>query len=190
MDRRVGYLAMLVIAALSVGSVSVSVVAQSAEPAVPAPIVSFTGRSSLVPCEEATPVFGTVDGVVQTRGMDCHGTITATDPRFEGTYLVASNADRYPTSVFRSSLTVETVVRRVENADGAWQGSATITADDMPASGEDGTIATETVVFTGEGAYAGLTAVVVFMPFVNATLRGVIFPGSPPPPPPAASLPR
>ena len=37
------------------------------------------------------------------------------------------------------------------------------------------------VVFTGEDGYAGLTAIVVFAPFVNGSVQGLIFQGSPPP---------
>ena len=49
------------------------------------------------------------------RGMDCHGSTVATDPRFKGTYRTAMNADRYPKGADGSQLTVTTVVRRVEN---------------------------------------------------------------------------
>ena len=184
MGRRVGFLAMLVTAGLSMGSASA--VAQSGAPT---PVVSFTGMSYPAPCEDATPAFQVVDGIQQMRGMDCHGSTVATDPRFKGTYLTAVNADRYPEGADGSQLTVTTVVRRVENADGAWQGSAITVSDTVTASGTDDPPTPETVVFTGEGGYAGLTAVVVFSPFANSQLRGVIFRGSPPPPPalPAAS---
>ncbi len=52
---------------------------------------------------------------------------------------------------------------------------------DLTAEGADADIAPSTVVFTGEGGYAGLTAIVVFQPFVNGSARGVIFQGSAPP---------
>ena len=184
MGKRFGFLAVLGIAVLSVGSASVA-----AQSGAPTPIVSFAGMTYPAPCEDATPAFEVVDGVQQMRGMDCHGGTTATDPRFKGTYLTAVNSDRHPEGADGSQLTVTTVVRRIENAGGAWQGSAVTVSDTVAASGTDDPLTPETVVFTGEGGYAGLTAVVVFSPFANSQLRGVIFPGPPPPPPvlPAAS---
>jgi len=178
MGKRVGFLALLVIAALSVGPGSV--VAQSGAPS---PIGSFTGTSTVAQCEDVTPSFQVVEGVQQMRGLVCPGSTTATDPRFKGRMLIAWDADRYPEGADGSQLTVTTVVRRVENADGAWQGSATTVSDTVTASGTDDPPTPETVVFMGEGGYAGLTAIVVFSPITNSQLRGVIFRGSPPPPP-------
>ena len=124
----------------------------------------------------------------QVRGCRCQpGWIGTTDLRFTGTYTSVLNIDTYrgadvapPDGAFN----VWTVVRRVENDEGAWQGAATTVAwvndpdewliDDAPA----------TVVFTGEGGYDGLTAIVTIQDrIVPSGVRGYIFEGSPPPAP-------
>jgi len=176
MARRISFL-FLIVLALSASSIGVS--AQSPSPVAP---VWFTGKIFPVPCDDVTPTFEITDDVVRTRGMDCHGTMQATDPRFAGSYLTFDNSDRYASSGDVPGFTVWTSVRRIENDGGAWQGSASSgAARDPSVPGWEGDIANESVVFTGEGGYAGLTAIVVFMPFVNGSVRGVIFEGSPPP---------
>ena len=79
--------------------------------------------------------------------------------------------------------TVWTYEYRVENDDGAWQSD--------PVSGIEFAEREMKVapVFTGEGAYEGMTAIVEMSGretdesgVSNADLRGAIFGGSPPPP--------
>jgi hypothetical protein len=68
---------------------------------------------------------------------------------------------------------------RIENADGAWQGSYDIVWTD-----EYGSVVTTTL--TGEGAYAGMSAVwEQTLGDSGWDVRGVIFPAPPPDPPTA-----
>ena len=76
------------------------------------------------------------------------------DPRFEGRYSISSDADSY----YAPGLTADDVVGagtwRIENDEGAWQGSFRYMD---PLDGGDVTV---TVLLTGEGTYEGLTAMV------------------------------
>jgi len=148
----------------------------------------FTGRASPGDCEDATGTFEIVGEVERWRGYACDdGWIGTSDPRFTGTYVHVLNLDAYRGQEFappEGAFNVWTIVRRVQNDEGAWQGEATTAAwvddpddffvDDPPA----------TVVFTGEGGYAGLTAIVTISErIVPSSVRGYIFAGSPPPEP-------
>ncbi len=84
-------------------------------------------------------------------------------------------------------MSVWTIVRRVENDGGAWRGDA-FTSAFLGGLLPGGLIhdPPETVVFTGEGGYEGLTAVVEFGSphVVTSGVRGFIFPAPLPPAPP------
>jgi hypothetical protein len=112
------------------------------------------------------------------RGDTWVGTITATDARFSGRHYYSFEANAY-TLASGDELGTFAEGHRIENDDGAWQGSAT--GANLP----DGTFGASPVFLTGEGAYEGLTAVLFategscFFDF-----RGVImeFPDPPPVP--------
>jgi hypothetical protein len=87
------------------------------------------------------------------RGFTWRGTITATDDRLSGTHYYSWDADAYalpgggtPTSWAEG--------HRIENDEGAWQGSSVgfTDADDVSVGGA--------AVLIGEGAYEGLTAII------------------------------
>lgn len=109
-------------------------------------------------------VVSTADGDVtieRTRGYTWKGAITATDPRFTGTHYTSWDANGYtPGSANPFVAVVEGLAtwaegHRIENADGAWSGST------VGITFPDGTNEGGPAVLTGEGAYAGLTAVLV-----------------------------
>lgn len=112
------------------------------------------------------------------RGDTWAGNITATDPRFSGRHFYSYEANAYTLASGDEAGTFAEG-HRIENDDGAWQGSAT------GASLPDGTFGASPVFLIGEGAYEGLTAV-LFMTegpcFFD--FRGVLleFPDPPPVP--------
>ena len=87
------------------------------------------------------------------RGFTWKGTMIATDPRFSGTHYYSWDGDVYPAAA--GGLTVVSQGHRIENDQGAWSGSSV--GVEMP----DGTNQSAPVVLRGEGAYAGLTAVLI-----------------------------
>jgi hypothetical protein len=95
--------------------------------------------------------------IERQRGYTWSGAITATDPRFSGTHYYSWDADTYTLASGDEGPVTYAEGLRIENAEGAWQGQAT------GAMLPDGTSATGPVVLTGEGAYDGLTAVLLWI---------------------------
>jgi hypothetical protein len=79
---------------------------------------------------------------------------TMSDPRLEGTYSISFDEDRYFGSALADDTQVGAGTWRIENDEGAWQGSYHIFGMG------DGADVTVTVPLIGEGAYEGLTAIV------------------------------
>jgi hypothetical protein len=97
----------------------------------------------------------------------------------QGDFTQSIPQDAYPGSDGPESFVLATQTIRIQNADGAWQGSASnfIVADELSGT---------TVVLVGEGAYQGLYAALDMTGATDSRgIRGVIFP-APPPPIPAA----
>ena len=172
------------LAVLSLATLAAGAVAQSAGPVSD----GFTGQAGYGDCEDPAGTFEIVDDVQQVRGYQCRsGWIGTTDPRFTGTYTSVANIDTYRGAEVappEGAFNVWTVVRRVENDEGAWQGAATTAAwvndPDAWFVGDPPAV----VVFTGEGGYEGLTAIVTIQErIVPSGVRGYIFEGSPPPVP-------
>jgi hypothetical protein len=116
--------------------------------------------------------------VARQRGYTWSGSHTATDERFSGTHFYSWDGDSYTLASGDEGPQVAAEGLRIENDDGAWQGSgATAT---LP----DGTSGSSPLVMTGEGAYKDLTAVLLWIDgdcFLN--LRGIVidFPETPVP---------
>ena len=179
MHARVG--AFLVVAAVSVALVT-GVVGAGAQSPAPTSAVWFTGSVFPAPCEDATPSFAVTPQVTKVRGLDCHGAVQATDPRFAGDYERLSSVDTY-TIPDAGSVTMATTVHTIINDGGAWDGSPSTALERQSLTDEDDSdLAPETVVFKGRGGYAGSTAIVVFDPLVNGELRGIIITGPSPEP--------
>ena len=157
----------------------------------PQPPVEFTGRITNGPpvapgragTEETVDV-GT-DGLVLTRFRDgaWKQTVTMSDPRLEGTIYVTLEGDSYRVPGAETGPEIFAVSHRIENADGAW------TSRVIGMSYSDGTTIGESPeVFIGEGAYAGLIAILEVTreldgpPHVRE-VRGMIFAGAPLPEP-------
>ena len=150
--------------------------------------VEFTAHVSFTSDCSSPDFEGEVDGVQQHRGYRCRTVVEdPSDARFAGTWLLVFSEDGYgsddgePTG--GGADTVWTYEYRVENDDGAWQ-SAPVHGIEF-----DEREMTVAPVFTGEGAYEGMTAIVEMSGretdesgVSNADLRGAIFGGSPPPP--------
>jgi hypothetical protein len=98
------------------------------------------------------------------------------DPRLEGTYTRSWDEDEYFQGPAFLSIVVTT--DRIENDEGAWQGSAVWY---RPAEGE-GSFAP--MVMTGEGAYEGMTAILGFVEgYGECAVTGYIIEGGIPAPP-------
>jgi hypothetical protein len=103
-------------------------------------------------------------------------TATNSEPRLEGTYYYSEAYAGEPAS----AATAGTL--RIENPDGAWQGSMVYVYL------SDGTGTTGSTVLAGEGAYEGLSAVWeerMLFPRCAADIRGLLFEGEAPTAPPA-----
>jgi hypothetical protein len=115
------------------------------------------------------------------RGYTWSGTHTATDDRFSGTHYYSWDGDSYTLASGADGPGVAAEGLRIENDEGAWQGSgATAT---LP----DGTVANSPLVMTGEGAYEGMTAALLWVDgpcFLD--LRGIVI-EFPEPPVPATT---
>jgi hypothetical protein len=158
--------ATLLLALLSAGALVAG--AQSPSPTLPeaqAPSF-FTGSPPDDACQIASPTTEVVDGVIRERGESwgC-GVWTADDPRFSGESKVIWNLDAV---MLPGSGRAEIVAarERIENADGAWEGTVTelqFGSDTVVVSGW----------FMGEGAYDSLAAYVVIN---DGKVRGVIQP--------------
>ena len=117
------------------------------------------------------------DGTRSSRGAVYRLTLVTGDPRLDGTMTDTAHFDEFGRPPDHDPLAVLWGTKRIENADGSWEGPAT------GATGSDGCW-TETVWLTGDGAYAGLSA---YLHIRNCdedpagTVEGMIFPGEVPP---------
>jgi hypothetical protein len=99
------------------------------------------------------PPSGADTSVVHNRGWAWQPSATISEPRLAGTYTYAYDGDDYRTKGLTSVSSVGWGTWRIENDEGAWQGS-------HPNIGfADGTYSKATTVLVGEGAYEGLTAI-------------------------------
>jgi hypothetical protein len=153
--------------------------AQSAEPDAEAALpAGFTGRI-VFGDQVRSGTVETVEGRTESRGSAHAPLIVAmTDPRLDGDVTISFDTDEYA-GPDGSTSGVGSGTWRIENADGAWQGSYNIVWTDEYES-------VVTTTLTGEGAYAGMSAVwEQTLADSGWDLRGVIFPAAPPDPPTA-----
>jgi hypothetical protein len=139
----------------------------------PGPVVhEGTDEQIIVPLADGDM---TID---QSRGFTYRQSLTeVSDPRLEGTLYQASDSDVYTLPGNEAGPEVLTFTDRIENDEGAWQGSVTVlTFPDRSAS--------VAFAMVGEGAFEGLTAMLVFEDFWRScAVSGYIFEGSVPAPP-------
>ena len=116
----------------------------------------------------------------RTQGYAWQPTATMSDPRLEGTYHISYDDDAYtyPGATFDR---LGTGTWRIENEEGAWQGSYT------NAGLTDDTMTAATTILTGEGADEGMS---VYWEIAPGTwsgcawdVRGLIIDGTVPPAP-------
>jgi hypothetical protein len=106
--------------------------------------------------------------------------IAVSDPRLEGTWYLTEDNDAY-SGPETDGMIIGTWTRRIENDDGAWQGTTHQTID-FP-DGEHVGGYPGPYVMIGEGAYAGLTAILTHSESGCPNTRGYIFEGTIPAPP-------
>ncbi len=166
----------LLLAALGVGALVAG--AQSLSPAPPpaAPALSFfTGNAPTTgACQKAGPTVEVSGGVAHERG-ESWGCLTWTtdDPRFSGVSVNVWNSDAVIGSAAVASGRPGAILagrERLENEDGAWEGTWTeLSIGSEPAMNAGW--------YVGEGAYDGLVAYVVMTDTRGvASVRGVIMP--------------
>lgn len=164
----------------------------------PLPPVEFTGRIICGP--PVSPDRGgdseTLDvgdeGMVLTRyrGGAWRQTVTMTDPRLEGTVYHTWESDTYAMQGAEEGTGVWAATHRIENEAGAWEGrdyggnfsDGTAIGDEGGRETEDSLAAIDDSVWIGEGAYAGLIAVIESTALEGACgvdVRGIIFDSGP-----------
>jgi hypothetical protein len=111
----------------------------------------------------------------RTRGYAWETSATMSDPRLEGTYYISYDTDEYRGP--GGTTTIGSGTWRIENEEGAWQGSY-LHADDPDYA------TTVWMPLVGEGDFDGLTALweSVYNPsgLCSWDVRGVIIDGDPP----------
>jgi hypothetical protein len=129
---------------------AVGVAAQDEAPSPQLP-VEFTGHVTCGDQVRANTSETDVGGgfLVRNRGAAWHQAATMSDSRMEGDYYVAFDDDQF---VSPAGSRVGSGTWRIENDEGAWQGSYT-----RMGSAERASVVS--TVLVGEGAYEGLTAV-------------------------------
>jgi hypothetical protein len=140
------------------------------------PPVEFTGKIVCGPevqagTREVVSEPGEVPGHTKERDHAWQPVVTEmSEPRMEGDYYLSWNADNFAGGVLVGSGTW-----RIENEEGAWQGS--FVKADYPDHQT-----TVSSALAGEGAYAGLTAIweSILNPDCTWDVRGVIIEGEPP----------
>jgi hypothetical protein len=112
------------------------------------------------------------------------------DPRLEGTLYSAWSSDEYTLPGNEPEPGIFVFTDRIENDEGAWQGSGVLLDPDLTSRGAVMAIPSVSVyvgpiVMVGEGAYEGLTAIVGFVDWAgdDCTVSGYIIEGSIPAPP-------
>ena len=162
------------------------------EVAAPQPPVEFTGRIMCGPpvSSDRAGNSETLDvgdeGLVLTRyrGGAWRQTVRMTDPRLEGTIYETWESDTYVTQGAEEATGIWASTHRIENEAGAWEGRGYGgNFSDGTAIGDDGG---NDSVWIGEGAYAGLIAIMESTPIeaqCGFEVRGIIFEGAPVPEP-------
>jgi hypothetical protein len=137
-------------------------------------LTEFTGHIACGPEVRRGTSASNDSGLFQARGFAWQPSASISDPRLAGDYYISYDTDDYGTT------TVGTGTWRIENAQGAWQGSFT----NINFPDHTTTVSTPLV---GEGGYEGLTAhwESVNHPETSGVLcswdvRGVIIEGEPP----------
>jgi hypothetical protein len=118
--------------------------------------------------------------ITRGRGYTWRSTVRdVSDPRLDGTWYISNAGDTYTGGVPNLPFGMYATTHRIENDEGAWQGSHVV-IDFADGESVDGPI-----VLLGEGAYDGLTAVGIIgfgeAPCPNT--RGHIIEGTVPAPP-------
>jgi hypothetical protein len=131
-------------------------------------VQSGTEEEVVVPLADGEMTIGRGRGFVWQQS-----TSSMSDPRLEGTVYQSADSDDYILPGFEAGPSVGISTKRIENDEGAWQGSSVYL--DFP----DGTSVEAPYVMVGEGAYEGLTAIYEVEIFnCGEDIRGYIIDGA------------
>ena len=143
----------------------------------PGPLVhGGTSEGSSVSVPEGTMT------IVRSRGDTWQLKVSdVSDPRLDGTWYNSADADQYSLPGGASGPHLATETHRIENDDGAWQGSFVVVGTpDHPSTCMEYDLQ---YVLVGEGAYEGLTAVMIGSDGACPNTEGYIVEGNVPAPP-------
>jgi hypothetical protein len=205
--RRLALAAAAVVAVIGVTGIAVALGTSSGDDETPSPAAATSGAptTTVTPATEELPgsppveftarvsggpevhpetveevVVSLPDGemtITQTRGVTWNPSLhDMSDPRLEGTLYEAKNEDTYTLPGNEKGPAFGVRTYRIENDEGAWQGSA------VSLESTDGRYYYGPYVMTGEGAYEGLTAILV-NPDQSDRFTGYIIEGTIPAPP-------
>jgi hypothetical protein len=166
------------ISSLVVGLLAVSVAGVAAQDGGPGAASYFTGTiggSDVV--GEPTDAFE--DGILKLRGLEREGPIDTTDPRMTGLLARAIDLDVHLAGE-GEEVAILTVQYQIVNDEGSWSGTSPgvgFNGADVAAEEE---VDFQTALLTGEGAYDGLSAILL-VDFAQrdggGDIKGVIYPG-------------
>ena len=163
---------------------AVGVVAQeeeaTTEPTTPAKVSGTVGDEQPEILQEPTETVD--DGMLEVRGVIWEGiTVEFDDPRLTGTMTGILNEDVHKVSDFEN-VVLQAGQVRIDNDAGSWLGHGTAVIHAGAGMDDDEITDFDTWVFTGSGAYEGLTAYTLW-DFTEdpTTVEGVIVAGEMPP---------
>lgn len=168
----------IIISSLAVGLVASTAVGSAAQDGDPAGAASFTGtigESAVV----GEPTEAIVDGELQIHGVEREGPIESTDPRLTGTLSRVIDFDVQRVNE-GDEVAVITVQNRIVNEMGSWSGTSVGIGRMGPDVAAEEEFNFHTILLTGEGAYDGLSAIVLAdfgQREVGADIEGVIHQG-------------
>ena len=157
-----------VLAIVMVAGIAAGAAAQEDDPLAPAAVLGWALDES----HYADGTSGQVGDRYVREGVGHSYRFEGSDPRLDGAAIWIGHGYRFPTEPM---FEVQSSTWEVTNDQGGWTGSSSAIIG-------NGLGDTDTVVLTGHGAYAGLTAYLVMTwSRSGANYRGAIFPGEMPP---------
>jgi hypothetical protein len=151
----------------------------AAEPTTPAKVTgTYTPQGDVV----QEPTETVVDGILEGRDWIVEAeTIEMDDPRLSGSVTRMLNANVHKVNDFED-VVLETSFHRIENEAGSRSGQGTALVHGGAEISQDEATNLDTVMLTGEGAFVGLSAYLVFDWTEDPiTVEGVAFAGGMPP---------
>jgi len=164
----------LTLALMSVTAVGVGAQTET-EDGEPAATTYVTGTLG-APAQITSGRTSVTDGVTQRRGwLFADVPIETSDPRLNGLITTSANGDERRVTGTTEAVDLQSSKYRIANDDGSWLGQGTAF---IHLEGGTPTADLDTLLLTGEGAYEGLSAYLLFDFSESPTaVEGVVFAG-------------